>query len=1265
LWILSCSPDEQQDRADRALVAAYERGGGTSSSPLFEGIDGGPFLREYRNAVTRQSWGGAYYFRTYDTHSEAVAAKRDAARRVEAADRAEAAQQAAAAAAPAPPPRAAAAAPPPTAPPTPAPPPPAPPPAAAAAALPSAAPSAVALGKRRMTVDVAGVPPPPVRPQPAPDGDEQLAHALQAEEAEHEPHNDCFDGDEGVEGVVAVGGVDGVAGVDLVAGVACVEGVEGGGGSGDGLSNDDDDSSPPAPPGSSPAVPPGLAPLAPAPEEAEAEPGFHSRLRRRPRCVSYAESPQREWQATSFAGPWRTAQRISARVKKQLECAEAGIRVPTLGLCRLDFEDRSASLSQDAILPLLRRCQMDASDTITLRLSPAGISKSAGLLVQAFDQEDSIVERFEDIRQTAVLANLECRDEAIASAAVRTIQNDSSGHYLLSVLAVGVAEAWQNCGVGKLLIREVHKIIVSEAAVPVDIVVLATERSWPMWSSLGATVCEEAVLIHRAWKARSNTFLSFHADCNGEGVVDALIPSDALILSGSGTGGGAGGSGGGGSGAAPCAASVHTSQLEPEPEPAVLNPPSSANAPVPLVHLPDGTSVPAMVCNVNCIEETFELVWSQHGADQQMKVSLTDIPSLGIALQSVWREAAENGTKPGGAEYRNHRWEDRQKNKGRPVDTNDASRMALVYIVESRDVSPGDYKKQVLAPLQGMVKDPALKGAVEPVLEWAEHRVATCDVADHPKRRFIPANKVASIYVVGASRALVAGSPFFNVSNFEYAWPLRVTIPLGYGIDLIEDVGFASHLQGCPVAPFCAGDTAVAIRSKVLEQLLELQSKAELFGVANDTAAPSPTSAAPSAAPPAAAPSAAAPFAATSAAACSTAPKGGILLPFRLPKAPRAETGAPRTRKVTVVSPPSAESKHFSKFAKLPQNAPPFAWRDARRTAETPANRYPESGQAQRKRTSVEVERALAAAMAASLEEGRGRKTQSGQKCTTSRMDFTVDEPNDVGGVGEVERSLKRTCGERAHTAAMAASLEEGRGRKTRPGQKCIVDFTVDEPDDVGGVEEVKRSLKRTHRQTEPADCPGPILLYPCLDTYKVRLWPNHVARFQGGMLEDSGMHLMLVDLVASFGDRSAEQRSLIEQSLLVTDTEHTTKLFEHFERMLDPATRRHTPVTRKVACQLVFSRGKGFGKYTIHDKRFVLVPYHNAGLKHFSLFIICMPIDALAVASYSPNGTVLYLDSHQCDRVPVAKARALMAWAQACRDRHSLSAGTPATAQR
>jgi hypothetical protein len=65
--------------------------------------------------------------------------------------------------------------------------------------------------------------------------------------------------------------------------------------------------------------------------------------------------------------------------------------------------------------------------------------------------------------------------------------------------------------------------------------------------------------------------------------------------------------------------------------------------------------------------------------------------------------------------------------------------------------------------------------------------------------------------------------------------------------------------------------------------------------------------------------------------------------------------------------------------------------------------------------------------------------------------------------------------------------------------------------------------------------------------------------------------------------------------------------------------------------------------------KRFVVVRSHDKARKHYTVFVICFPVDDPAIACYSPQpGTILYLDplSTSNTRVPKLRARALKAWA-------------------
>ena len=76
-----------------------------------------------------------------------------------------------------------------------------------------------------------------------------------------------------------------------------------------------------------------------------------------------------------------------------------------------------------------------------------------------------------------------------------------------------------------------------------------------------------------------------------------------------------------------------------------------------------------------------------------------------------------------------------------------------------------------------------------------------------PSPRCVPTQNVVSLYIVGASQQLKRGMPFHRVGNFEHAWPLRFTIPLGgVGIN-ITGLGLPVQ-QGVSVMPWSVGADA-------------------------------------------------------------------------------------------------------------------------------------------------------------------------------------------------------------------------------------------------------------------------------------------------------------------------------------------------------------------------------------------------------------------------------------------------------------------------
>ena len=213
---------------------------------------------------------------------------------------------------------------------------------------------------------------------------------------------------------------------------------------------------------------------------------------------------------------------------------------PVLGSCGLEYDmpvEGGSMLAMTVPLDTIRHRFLPGSvapgDTFTLRWSPAGFDKRAGCLTTSFDPKDPLMSHASvlHIVTTSVVAHLHNGpDTIVATAAIRTIPNTSSRRHVMSVLALAVDESWENCGLGKLLVTQLHSIVLSSArGCAVDVVVKATQRSWPMWHALGATVCADAILIHQAWKERSESFLSFESNAHDSSTVDALICSDDLV----------------------------------------------------------------------------------------------------------------------------------------------------------------------------------------------------------------------------------------------------------------------------------------------------------------------------------------------------------------------------------------------------------------------------------------------------------------------------------------------------------------------------------------------------------------------------------------------------------------------------------------------------------------------------------------------------------------------------------------------------------------
>ena len=71
----------------------------------------------------------------------------------------------------------------------------------------------------------------------------------------------------------------------------------------------------------------------------------------------------------------------------------------------------------------------------------------------------------------------------------------------------------------------------------------------------------------------------------------------------------------------------------------------------------DGVRVVARISDVDHRSCSFTVSWRQDEEACEVVLNLLELPSVGIALQSVWKEAAEMGDKPGMAEYRSFAWE--------------------------------------------------------------------------------------------------------------------------------------------------------------------------------------------------------------------------------------------------------------------------------------------------------------------------------------------------------------------------------------------------------------------------------------------------------------------------------------------------------------------------------------------------------------------------------------------------------------------------------
>ena len=140
------------------------------------------------------------------------------------------------------------------------------------------------------------------------------------------------------------------------------------------------------------------------------------------------------------------------------------------------------------------------------------------------------------------------------------------------------------------------------------------------------------------------------------------------------------------------------------------------------------------------------------------------------------------------------------------------------------------YEKTVIQPLREMTSSATLEAdrkTAHDLLSRASTRQKTAQAGSSDgNARYIPANQVASLYAIGESRPLAAGDPFHGC--YRFAWPLRVTIALGFGIDLIKTCHWTSHLQGWAVKAFNDGAKADALRKEVMRRVHQLANPPHL-----------------------------------------------------------------------------------------------------------------------------------------------------------------------------------------------------------------------------------------------------------------------------------------------------------------------------------------------------------------------------------------------------------------------------------------------------
>ena len=179
-------------------------------------------------------------------------------------------------------------------------------------------------------------------------------------------------------------------------------------------------------------------------------------------------------------------------------------------------------------LPCFFRNQCNGAFTqMTLDMHMPGTACDLSFIYSGFEPNDSMAseESIAEIKAEATVAKLTWLGEEVAGAAVRMVC--TSKRITIAFRPIVVHESWQNYGMAKRLVTMVHSVVTKGSkGKPVDILVKATSRSWPMWLSMGARITKDAICMASAWQQQDNckSFLALH-----EGCIDAIIYAKNLV----------------------------------------------------------------------------------------------------------------------------------------------------------------------------------------------------------------------------------------------------------------------------------------------------------------------------------------------------------------------------------------------------------------------------------------------------------------------------------------------------------------------------------------------------------------------------------------------------------------------------------------------------------------------------------------------------------------------------------------------------------------